>query len=802
VNVARRHSSNRLYKFAAVGFVAAVLGIGLSYAPPASAAVTNTLLNDGQPIYLGIGHHNTFDGTSLTAGAYYDNYSNTSDKILIYGLSQAINSGEGCSDDNSIGGTIVVRPDQTYATVTLTTFNYTSGGAPVTRDSVQYNIRQDRFCNGGGTGYDNTIANRTGAYFNGRYQLPANGGQVDPSTGKYKVRIEIRFTSRTTSQLSGNGFYGPNAYFRLRAVTSTGTGSPRGLVAVDSGERVNTRVYTNTRGFYTHQIDYGTPCDISSAVRRTVQVSDPDNYAPDGTSISGTQNYDRPFGVYILEDRNNNGNYQPLALSRYSFSPSEARAAFDGTRYRIIPTTPQNSAGRSAPVNIETTMYPNAKYRFVARDVYLQNFLQIRLPSDGIYNAIDCDVVLPPPDLTPSVRITPNTSPIQVGSPFDVDYEIANGGSADTRVTYQARVFVDENNNGRYDSGDRSIDYNSASNTPISGNGSVTPPQYSETSALLSTYRNSGRVCGSLLARVNPPNRGTVNGSNEDTVVTCITLGKTPKIHIENGDITVGGGDTSNSCAVRTDRSLLQGIDDSTSNFGYARSEFGVTSMGGVRGFGSSNASFGGSQAAIGRSLTFGNESTPGFFRGTATPPATVSYCMNNPFEYLIDDATAYNSSTLSGRTLSGGQRQILNAGSRDVRITGNIRYPASTTSADDLAQFAILTTGSIYISENVTRLDGIYAAGGGVYTCVGSSLANTRLAFDRCEDQLTINGTVYAGSNSGVVTWRTYGAGGADRLEAAEVFNLSPAMLIPEQKAARDNLLETVLLEELPPRF
>jgi hypothetical protein len=106
-----------------------------------------------------------------------------------------------------------------------------------------------------------------------------------------------------------------------------------------------------------------------------------------------------------------------------------------------------------------------------------------------------------------------------------------------------------------------------------------------------------------------------------------------------------------------------------------------------------------------------------------------------------------------------------------DVFINGNITFSTDArTTNSDIPYFALIARGNIYISENVSRLDGLYIAqprsgggtGGKIYTCArgmgdlwpGVAAAPNDL-YTKCNKQLAINGALVAKQ----VRWlRTFG--------------------------------------------
>jgi hypothetical protein len=96
-----------------------------------------------------------------------------------------------------------------------------------------------------------------------------------------------------------------------------------------------------------------------------------------------------------------------------------------------------------------------------------------------------------------------------------------------------------------------------------------------------------------------------------------------------------------------------------------------------------------------------------------------------------------------------------------NVFIKDNIIYSASTNPAwadlNSIANFSLVVQGNIYISQDVSRLDGLYVAqpksgvanSGKIYTCTnradGSLFADPNTLWDQCQKQLTVYGSFVA---------------------------------------------------------
>lgn len=141
-----------------------------------------------------------------------------------------------------------------------------------------------------------------------------------------------------------------------------------------------------------------------------------------------------------------------------------------------------------------------------------------------------------------------------------------------------------------------------------------------------------------------------------------------------------------------------------------------------------------------------------------------------------------------------------------NVTITGDITYDKSWDSSneDEIPYFALIVKGNIIVSDNVTRLDGLYVAQPeddntrGVFaTCQSDTL---------CTQQLTVNGAVIAQE---LDLLRAYGSLGPCNSASptcalskpAEVFNFTPTMILGAPEFDADyGQVESIF--SLPPVF
>ena len=129
---------------------------------------------------------------------------------------------------------------------------------------------------------------------------------------------------------------------------------------------------------------------------------------------------------------------------------------------------------------------------------------------------------------------------------------------------------------------------------------------------------------------------------------------------------------------------------------------------------------------------------------------------------YTATSSTSTNYFSLGANTLPAG-KQISIYVNGNVSINGNITYTTTGwTNIASIPNLRIVATGDIYISPDVTQLDGVYIAKGSIYDCsyteqnsttaIFGSLLNkgkyvngTAPANSPCLIQLTVNGSLIA---------------------------------------------------------
>ncbi len=207
-------------------------------------------------------------------------------------------------------------------------------------------------------------------------------------------------------------------------------------------------------------------------------------------------------------------------------------------------------------------------------------------------------------------------------------------------------------------------------------------------------------------------------------------------------------------------------------------------------------------------------DNNPGNYSHCLTEPSPKLPTTNIPTLITVDSTwdgsyanTNGKSLTIQSGSIGLGKNVSLFVGDADVYINGNITYTPGGWALKKIPSFVLVTTGNIYISPNVTELDGLFVArnvgavgdAGQIFTCanqtagVDTPVSDVNLYTD-CNKQLTVYGTFVADQ---INLMRTYGTlrdeatgpsvaclnnGGRSSTRttcAAEVFDFSPEMYL-----------------------
>jgi hypothetical protein len=563
------------------------------------------------------------------------------------------------------------------------------------------------------------------------------------------------------------------------------------------------------RVFSDIDIPFGPDCTLTTETQtKAIYVYDADNGSPTNYSVQP-----RPFDVQVLRYNRQTGAY--LGLARLT-EVDDTGAGFAQDMSGGAGTLWRPLGLNQTMVHWNFTADKDEIYKFRIYRAYYNNTLQFRLPYDGAYFYRQCKT-----SLRPVASITPNNA--EVGETITAGAKIENVGTTvyPSRVTYTRYIWPDKNRNGARDANEAYMGGMPLTQTvivPASGGLDL-----GDRSFVADTGTMGGRVCTSLVLSQASGENVTFSGNPSGPV--CVDIGKTPKLHVSTGDVMVGGTfrDATGVCPAQTLSTTSLQLRGSISTIGggtySSYTDYGANSLGTISVFGTNGVN---PQTPPANNMSFGNDAPLGyFFSPTGNPPSnpTRGRCLNDPFAAFQSKASSPNASTtidvsnLAANTLAtaggtltingtarqlppGYKRVIYAPNASVVMISSNIVYSEGPyTSTDQLPQLVVLTGGRIIVQDNVTRIDGLYAAKGDFQTCQLWPLLGT------CDQHLDINGAVIAGGR--VVPFRTSGSESPGYGDKAEEFRLRPDLLLNQLPGpGTQSTIKTVDQREVPPRF
>jgi hypothetical protein len=326
----------------------------------------------------------------------------------------------------------------------------------------------------------------------------------------------------------------------------------------------------------------------------------------------------------------------------------------------------------------------------------------------------------------------------------------------------------------------------------------------------------------------------------------CPKIINEPYVHVYGADVSAGGGFNTGASENCTNDSGDQGIKTflNTTSVAGSGTQIGALAIKPIYGFGS--ALLRGGNPSPPKGLSFSNtndgSSSPGtdspalggnlggthcatdYYLATMPPgttaspnPGTLSFNTTAPADGSIArSATSYVGNLTIGSSLFDDATNVSVYVNGDVTIAGNITYKnASWGAIERIPSFRLIVKGNIYISKDVSQLDGIYVSqptsggSGQIYTCTnGSSPYSTTASnfFTDCgQKQLLVNGAFIAkkvnllrtfgslrassgGEHLSIGTSKTCTEGRTTNLGdcAAEIFNYTPEIYLsqPQENA------------------
>ncbi len=324
-----------------------------------------------------------------------------------------------------------------------------------------------------------------------------------------------------------------------------------------------------------------------------------------------------------------------------------------------------------------------------------------------------------PASIQPITTLSPN--PVEPGQVVQATAQITQPSGNMTATTKYRRYFWYQNDDTTgYDPATESANA-TVSTPPGSVTTPVTLPTAGWTKTVLSGYRF---ICTSLeLYDQNSPT--TITGNNPHR--TCAPIIRKPYLRVVGGDINT-------TCGTGAVDAFWNGANGSGT-------DLALYTRGAVSEFASAAARVSPNTPIRPKGLTFANVGAGVYGQSLG---AIVGDCA-----FTAPPAGSPTSiPPLSSMPPTASLREGVLYVNGNVTISGNILYANSSNfSFDNVPYFKLKASGNIYITSNVRTLDGIYEAGGTIYTCTGGgavpSLAT--LPAECYSSTLTVNGALRA---------------------------------------------------------
>lgn len=582
-------------------------------------------------------------------------------------------------------------------------------------------------------------------------------------------------------------------------------------------------------------MEFGLPCDQSSAESRTIYLYDVNDGDSAGAETHGWVGGRDITGVVVQSFNTTTGTWTTLPTSAYtagqggsysgaSFAQSHNTNSIStrnhylyGVGNDIQPTVvfvPTNTD--KVVTQIRFRMQPYTKYRVAVTPLSSINFLAAGLPGDQIYGLAGCDTYNLTPIATGSGSIAPGTV-----AQFSNSIRSDASSSADAQgVQWYSYGFVVPSGqsipavpSGNYSNTSQAcsglascqlIGSGSAPNIMPGALVSVGSTQYSNTAGL----SVGDRVCSYLA--VNPGYIPSSGDAWRTSTITCYTIVAQPKIHVLGNDLRVGS-----SFSTGTNLSAMA-VGAITPRDG-SWVEYAITAPAAVNMLASQSGAFNGSTGSQSEwsKLTFANSGVTsatcpsgyGCFTGALSlgkiPDirGAVTRLSYNGAPLNFDHTASFSASDIpsiiGGGNLGDFNRSVSITTTGDITINQDIIYSGTHSSAADIPQL-ILIGRNINIAASVRRVDAWLIASDTINTC-GDVPVQTNLRSNICNLPLTVSGPIMA---SQLELNRTYNDASQPDT-AAEIVNLRGDAYIWANNLLKQNgSWQTVYSTELPPRY
>lgn len=340
------------------------------------------------------------------------------------------------------------------------------------------------------------------------------------------------------------------------------------------------------------------------------------------------------------------------------------------------------------------------------------------------------------------------------------------------------------------------------------------------------TTADTNYPAGTKVCRVLALSRASETITNRWSAPACVTIGQKPYMAIYNGDAWSGGSFAAIDPSCSIAGSQAGGFEGSYTSFAgpnYYGSfgEYALFSIGPVVDFGSAGRPRDGTFQAVKQTYkatgVFGNYYT----KSIAAASSPTQHCLDDLLTVYGGQPSSAVGASVAPASLASGvyhttgditltastfatspTKRIVIIADGNVNVDGNLLFADGPYSGPEaISSLVVIAKGSILVSQNVTRMDGIFQAYRNFTTCRESTAGGLGLGSGNCTQQLVVNGSASANK---FVLRRIAGGGPTTQTVPGEIFNMRSDILLSEYGRSRANaqLIRTTSIQELPPRY
>lgn len=645
---------------------------------------------------------------------------------------------------------------------------------------------------------------------NGSLTFNLSGASLDPNTNMYLYILTATANPSNARYMNTFWVMGPagSIISQDSSLSATsGFGMNQAYPMINGNNPSNTQFPPAPYRNYTNwSIKFAPDCTVTTpTVSRVIETYDDDNLAASSSDNWAVQ--PRRFSMRLTE-YNRAGVFQGYLVPSAPIGfPDGSGGAIDlGSGFYEVYTS-----GNNKRAQITYTFKRDMIYSWDLYNVYIDNTLQFRVPFDSVYYYKEC--ALPKAKLKAAMGATPSgVMAVDETATFSPSLIISgyNGIPFDVNCTIQRTL---------YPPGGGST--NLGAQPCTTPGGSTTIPINSGTTPVAlrtNTYSSASLTAGTRICDVititTPSDPGYFAVAGDNTASGCVIVGKTPYVHFMGGDVWAGGAfKVGTTCSVTSNNITTSSRTMSSGGAAGSMVEYAAFAQGSMTQFGSASRALlaGAALGDLARSLSFANNTgTPGNFAApvrclddfagkyagvTAVCPGSINVASPPP-----SPCRTAGNLTLSTGTVQVGSRQVyIVDGNVSITGSGNLTYPSSHASVNDIPSVVVIATGDIRVNGSVRRLDGIYVTKGTFFTCQ----EKPALPSATCDQTLVVNGSVIA---KNIDLYRTAGAEGSTataRRSPAETFHLRPEVFLRNSlNDTTKTVITTSETRELPPRF